>query len=157
MRLLMLLVGKTRDSAWQKSQQEYQRRINRYFRCDVRELKEEKPGRNELPAAYCRRQAPRLLAEFNREPGLKLLLDERGPARTSREFAAFLAKLLGSGHRNLVFLCGGAFGYDESLRQAADHLVALSPLTFPHELARVLLFEQLYRALTIIRNEPYHY
>jgi len=157
MRLLMLLVGKTRNPAWRESLEEYRQRINRYCRCDIRELKEEKPGRNELPVEFCRRQGPRLLNEFGREPGPKLLLDERGPAWTSREFAVFLEKLLAGGHRNLIFMCGGAFGYDDSLRRAADHLVALSPLTFPHELARVLLFEQLYRALTIIRNEPYHY
>ncbi len=157
MRLLMLLAGKTRNPAWRESQEEYRRRINRHWRCDIRELKEEKPGRNELPAAYCHRQSSRLLKEFCREPGLKLLLDERGPARTSHEFAAFIDKLMGAGHRNLIFLCGGAFGYDETLRREADHLVSLSPLTFPHELARVLLFEQLYRAQTIIRHEPYHY
>jgi 23S rRNA (pseudouridine1915-N3)-methyltransferase len=157
MRLLLLFAGKTRNPAWHESLEDYRRRVDRYCRCEIREIREEKPGRSEAPADFCRRQAPRLLSEFNREPGIKLLLDERGPARTSREFAVFLEKLLAAGQRNLVFLCGGAFGYDPSLRRAADHLVALSPLTFPHELARVLLLEQLYRALTIIRNEPYHY
>ena len=89
--------------------------------------------------------------------GLKLLLDERGRSMGSRDFAFFLQRILQGGHQNLVFFCGGPFGYDPSLREAADHLISLSPMTFPHELARLLLFEQLYRAMTIINNEPYHY
>ncbi len=157
MRLLVLLVGKTRNAAYQREIAAYQRRLNRYLQCEVKELREEKPGRRESPAAFCRRQGGRLLGEFRKNPGLRLLLDERGPKMTSPEFAAFLERALAGGHRNLVFFCGGPFGYDDSLREAADHLVSLSPLTFPHELARLLLFEQLYRAMTIIKNEPYHY
>jgi 23S rRNA (pseudouridine1915-N3)-methyltransferase len=157
MRLLVLLVGKTRNPACRQELEHYRQRLGRYLTCEVRELKEEKPGRKESPKDFCRRQAPGLCAEFAREPGPRLLLDEHGRQRDSREFAAFLERLLGGGHRNLVFLCGGAFGYDDRVRQSADHLVSLSRLTFPHELARVLLFEQLYRALTIIRHEPYHY
>ncbi|MEA3333103.1 MAG: 23S rRNA (pseudouridine(1915)-N(3))-methyltransferase RlmH, partial [Pseudomonadota bacterium] len=124
---------------------------------EVKEIKEEKPGRRETPVAFCRRQGPKLLGEFKKTEGLKLLLDERGRSMGSRDFAIFLQRLLESGHQNLVFFCGGPFGYDPSLRKAADHLVSLSPMTFPHELARLLLFEQLYRAMTIINNEPYHY
>ncbi|MBN2706706.1 MAG: 23S rRNA (pseudouridine(1915)-N(3))-methyltransferase RlmH [Deltaproteobacteria bacterium] len=157
MRLLLLLAGKTRNAAYGQEMAEYQRRLNRYLPCDIREFKEEKPGRGESPAAYCRRQAPRLLEEFRKPVGLKLLLDERGPRCDSLEFSAFLERALAGAQQQLVFFCGGPFGYDPSLRREADYLISLSPLTFPHELARLLLCEQLYRALTIIRNEPYHY
>jgi len=157
MHLQLLLVGKTKNAAYHQDMVEYQRRLSRYLTCEVKEIKEEKPGRRETPTAFCRRQAPKLLGEFKKTDGLKLLLDERGRTMGSRDFALFLQRLLESGHRNLVFFCGGPFGYDPSLREAADHLISLSPLTFPHELARLLLFEQLYRAMTIINNEPYHY
>ena len=157
MRLQLLLVGKTKNAVYHQEIVEYQRRLSRYLTCDIKEIKEEKPGRRETPAAFCRRQGPRLLDEFKKTAGLKLLLDERGRSMGSRDFALFLQRSLQSGHQKLVFFCGGPFGYDPSLREAADHLISLSPMTFPHELARLLLFEQLYRAMTIINNEPYHY
>ncbi len=157
MRLLVLLVGRTRNRALQQELENYRQRLARYLRCEIRELREERPGRKESPVAFCRRQAPVLAAEFARESGPRLLLDEHGPRLDSQEFAAFFESLLNGGHRNLIFLCGGAFGYDESLRRSADYLVSLSPLTFPHEFARVLLLEQLYRAMTIIRHDPYHH
>ena len=157
MQLLLMLVGKTRNSIYSRELDEYRRRLNRYFTCDIKEIKEGKPGKRETPAAFCKRQSPQLLHEFQKPAGLKLLLDERGKAMSSREFAVFLERLFTSGHQRLVFFCGGPFGYDPSLRQAADYLISLSSMTFPHELARLLLFEQLYRAMTIIKNEPYHY
>ncbi len=157
MRLQLLLVGKTKNATYHQEIAEYRKRLNRYLVCDVKEIKEEKPGRRETPDAFCRRQGPRLLEEFNKPAGLKLLLDERGRAMGSRDFAIFMQKALQSGHQSLVFFCGGPFGYDPSLREAADHLISLSPMTFPHEVARLLLFEQLYRSMTIIHKEPYHY
>jgi len=157
MQLLLMLVGKTKNSLCSQGIAEYQQRLQRYCACDVKEIKEEKLGKREAPQAFCQRQGPRLLNEFQKPAGLKLLLDERGRNMNSREFAAFLQRAMTSGHQRLVFFCGGPFGYDPSLREAADHLISLSPMTFPHELARLLLFEQLYRAMTIIKNEPYHY
>ncbi len=157
MQLLLMLVGKTKNSIYCRELDEYRRRINRYFTCETKEIKEGKPGKRESPEAFCRRQGPKLLHEFQKPAGLKLLLDERGKPMTSREFAAFLEKMIMAGHQRLVFFCGGPFGYDPSLRREADHLISLSAMTFPHELARLLLFEQLYRAMTIIKNEPYHY
>ncbi|MCK5680386.1 23S rRNA (pseudouridine(1915)-N(3))-methyltransferase RlmH [bacterium] len=157
MQLLLMLVGKTKNSTYSREIAEYQRRLGRHLTCVVKEIKEEKPGKREAPAAFCRRQGPRLLNEFQKPAGLKLLLDERGRNMDSRGFASFLQKSMISGPQQLVFFCGGPFGYDPSLREAADHLISLSPMTFPHELARLLLFEQLYRAMTIIKNEPYHY
>jgi 23S rRNA (pseudouridine1915-N3)-methyltransferase len=157
MQLLLILVGKTKNSIYRREIDEYQRRLSRYLPCEVKEIKEEKPGKREAPAAFCQRQGPRLLNEFQKPAGLKLLLDERGQQMSSRDFAAFIQQAMLSGPQRLVFFCGGPFGYDPSLREAADHLISLSPLTFPHEIARLLLFEQLYRAMTIIKNEPYHY
>lgn len=152
-----MLVGKTKNSIYSREITEYQRRLQRYLTCEVKEIKEEKPGKRETPIAFCRRQGPRLLGEFQKPEGLKLLLDERGQQMSSRDFASFIQRAMRNGSQKLVFFCGGPFGYDPSLRDAADHLISLSPMTFPHEVARLLLFEQLYRAMTIIKNEPYHY
>ena len=103
MRLQLLLVGKTKNAAYRQEIVEYRRRLSRYLVCDVKEIREEKPGRRETPAAFCRRQGPRLLGEFEKAAGLKLLLDERGRHMGSREFALFLQRALQGGHQNLVF------------------------------------------------------
>ena len=84
------------------------------------------------------------------------VLDERGQQPTSREFAGQLQKRMVRGDSSFAFVIGGALGLDERVRKAAASTLALSKMTLPHELARVMLFEQLYRAMTIHRGEPYH-
>ena len=84
-------------------------------------------------------------------------LDERGKTFTSRQFSPFLEQLSENAGRRPCFIIGGAYGLDEAVRQRAWKLVSLSSMTFPHELARVLLLEQLYRAECIIRKVPYHH
>lgn len=84
-------------------------------------------------------------------------LDERGREFSSEGLARFIQTRANSSNKNLVFLIGGAFGLDESLLQRADHRWSLSQLTLPHQLVRLVLAEQLYRACTILRNEKYHH
>ena len=156
MRIQLLFVGKTRNSVYAEALAEYGRRLGRYLDFECREIRDDKPGRRETPAAFCRRQAPRLCDEFRKSGGRRILLDEPGRQMNSLQFADFLGREL-EGNRDLVFFCGGPFGYDQTVRDLAEQRLSLSSLTFPHELARLLLVEQLYRALTIIRGEPYHY
>lgn len=85
-----------------------------------------------------------------------ILLDEHGKQFRSVEFASFLQKQMNTGKKDLVFVVGGAFGLAERLKKNADHLIALSQMTFTHQLIRLIFIEQLYRAMTILRNEPYH-
>jgi 23S rRNA (pseudouridine1915-N3)-methyltransferase len=85
-----------------------------------------------------------------------VLLDERGREFTSPELAQWLERRLSASHRRLIFLIGGAFGFSPELYARADEQIALSRLTFSHQMARLFLLEQLYRAMTILRNEPYH-
>ena len=88
---------------------------------------------------------------------IPVCLDERGKCMSSRDFSRFLDSLSSDANRVPCFIIGGAFGYDDSVRAAARHLIAFGPLTLPHELARVVLFEQLYRAEALLRNVPYHH
>ena len=85
-----------------------------------------------------------------------IALDERGRAMTSPDFAAMLARLRDGGTQDCVFLIGGADGHDESLRGRADGLLSFGPMVWPHMLARAMLAEQLYRALSILGGSPYH-
>lgn len=86
-----------------------------------------------------------------------VLLDERGKEYTSAGFADFLQGKMNSGLRNLVFLVGGPYGFDESIVARANGMLSLSLMTFPHQMVRLFFIEQLYRAMTILRNEGYHH
>ena len=88
---------------------------------------------------------------------LPVVLDEHGKQFSSRQFSAFLEQISENAARRPCFIIGGAFGFDPEVRKIARHVVALGPLTLPHELARVVLLEQLYRAESLIRNIPYHH
>ena len=103
-----------------------------------------------------RQEAERLLGRIG-DGDHAILFDERGAAITSEGLARKLRELEPRVRSRLVFIVGGAFGVDASVRERANEILSLGPMTFPHELARVILAEQLYRALTIQRNIPYHH
>lgn len=86
-----------------------------------------------------------------------ILLDERGKQFTSEQFASFIQQRANESQKQIIFLIGGAFGTHESLWQRADHTWSLSQLVFPHQLVRLILSEQVYRACSILRNEKYHH
>jgi 23S rRNA (pseudouridine1915-N3)-methyltransferase len=87
---------------------------------------------------------------------LLVLLDEKGRQFTSTELAQWLERRLSASHRRLVFLIGGAYGFSPQVYERANEMLSLSKLTFSHQMVRLFFLEQLYRAMTILRNEPYH-
>jgi len=134
---------------------EYVDRMERYNICA---RLEECTGRSVggQQAAAVRQQSECLLRRL-RDDDYVLLLDERGRQYRSTEFAQMLGELLAGRQRRIVFVIGGAYGVGEQLRQRANVHLSLGPMTLPHEIARLVLCEQLYRALTILRGEPYHH
>jgi len=145
-------VGKPRDPGLAAAIQEYEARAARYWPLDVHEVREE-PARAASPDVVRRREGERLAARLG---GARVVAcDERGESMTSRRFAAWLQQERESG-RDLAFVVGGAYGLDPELREGALSRLTLAPWTLPHELARLVLAEQLYRAGTIVRGEPYH-
>lgn len=153
MRITVAAVGKPRNAALAAAIAEYESRARRYWPIDVVEVREVS-ARGRRPDEVRRGEAERLRAAVPRRAAV-WLCDERGAARTSAQFAAWLQRGRESG-RDLAFVVGGAHGLDASLRSEAAGAVSLGPLTLPHELARLVLAEQLYRAGTIVRGEPYH-
>lgn len=101
-------------------------------------------------------ECARLLAALSPHERV-VVLDERGSLLDSRSFAGRLGAWRDSGVRQLTFVIGGAYGLDDPVRQRADLVLALSPMTFTHQMVRVILAEQLYRALTILHGRPYHH
>jgi 23S rRNA (pseudouridine1915-N3)-methyltransferase len=152
-RLVVAAVGKPRDRHLAAAIEEYETRAARYWPLDVAEVREAS-GRGVSPAEARRREGERLL---ERVPAGALLLacDERGDRLASSEFSTLLTSARESA-RDVAFVVGGAYGLDDAVRRAASRSIQLAPWTLPHELARLVLAEQLYRAGTIARGEPYH-
>ncbi|MCF0191139.1 MAG: 23S rRNA (pseudouridine(1915)-N(3))-methyltransferase RlmH, partial [Marinilabiliaceae bacterium] len=86
-----------------------------------------------------------------------VIMDENGKQFTSRQFADYLAKMAVQGTRRLLFLIGGPYGFDKSIYDRANFKISLSPMTFSHQMVRLIFLEQLYRAHTIIKGQPYHH
>lgn len=137
MRVFIYFIGKPRDRNANAMAADFIERSRRYARCEMREIV---PGRFDL--------------ESRHPTALKALLDPAGKALDSAGFTALVGRCMLDG-RDLAFVVGGAGGLPAPWKSRADLLLSLSPMTFPHELARVVLAEQLYRAFTTLRGHPY--
>lgn len=156
MRFGVICMGKTRELFIQEGIQKYLRYLKPYAEVTLRELKEEKIlDLREAPVVR-KKEAEKI---FRALPAGAVLvaLDERGEEYTSHEFASFVNDLLESGVRDVLFVLGGAMGLDETVTGRAKKVIALSRWTLTHEMARLVLLEQLYRAFTIIKGKTYHY
>ena len=153
MRLTLLCVGKPRDRHLAGAIAEYEERIGRYWQFESIEVREE--GARALSADLVReREGERLAAKV--PAGARLVAcDATGRGMTSEQFAAWLRDARDRA-QSVAFVIGGAFGLSPALRARADMTLSFAPWTLPHELARLVLVEQLYRAGTIARGEPYH-
>lgn len=156
MRLSILCMGKTRERFIQEGIAKYVRYLKPYADIEVRELKEEKIHDLKDAPLIRKKEAEKILKAVPVQAAF-IALDERGREFTSHEFAELLNQALDSGVRDMVFAIGGAMGLDESVTGRANRVIALSRWTLTHEMARLVLLEQVYRAFTIIQGKPYHY
>jgi 23S rRNA (pseudouridine1915-N3)-methyltransferase len=141
MKILLVMLGKTRREEVRALVDDYAARIRRYAELQLHELREASAA---------------AMKKLKFEPGTTIvLLDADGKQFTSQQFARWLGDLRDRGTRELVFLCGDAAGFPEDLREKAQQKISLSTLTMPHEFARVVLAEQIYRAFTILAGHPY--
>lgn len=153
MRVAIAAVGKPRDAALAEAIGEYERRAARYWPLDVLEVREER-SRSVPPALVRAREGERMLTKLASPRGI-VACEPGGRSMSSEEFAAWLhAERVAE--RDVCFAIGGALGLADEVRLAASLRLSFSAWTLPHELARLVLAEQLYRAGTIVRGEPYH-
>lgn len=150
MRYQILAIGSLKRGFYREGCDYYLERLKRYAKTELSELREAK----DKEVAIVKRQESRALLKA--ADGYLIVLDERGKSLRSKTLAATIAELEGGGVSKLSLLLGGAEGHDEGLRRQAELLWSLSPLTLPHELARLVLLEQLYRAESIRAGHPYH-
>jgi 23S rRNA (pseudouridine1915-N3)-methyltransferase len=153
MKIHILWVGKTQEEWIRRGINEYAGRIRRYVQLEISEAREEKGGVSE----FVREREGERLAKLVPRNARIILLDERGGEMTSPDFAGFLARCRENGIGDLVFAVGGAYGCSENFRARADKTIALSRMTFTHQMVRVFLLEQIYRGFTILNNEAYHH
>jgi 23S rRNA (pseudouridine1915-N3)-methyltransferase len=153
MRVVVAVVGKPRHAGLAAAIEDYEKRAARYWPLEVREVREE-PARSGSADLVREREAERLVAVVP-TGGQVVACELNGRRMSSTEFASWLQQERERA-RDVAFLIGGAIGLGETARSRASMSLALAPWTLPHELARLVLAEQLYRAGTIVRGEPYH-
>lgn len=156
MNVALLTVGKT-DVKWVKEGLDvYTSRIEHYIPFRVTEIPELKKV-SALSREQIKEKEGELILKQLSPSDTLILLDEHGKELRSIEFATYLEKQLAGGGRNLVFAVGGAYGFSEAVYRRAQDKLSLSRMTFSHQMVRTVFAEQLYRALTILKGEPYHH
>ncbi|MEN9846110.1 MAG: hypothetical protein RIS36_1257 [Pseudomonadota bacterium] len=154
MKIVVLSVGRVRQRFVLDAEGEYLQRIKGSFQVELVEIGMESPE-SMKPADVQAREAEEVLKKTKSYDYL-VVLDERGKEMTSRALSEFVQARMNSGIKSVCFVIGGAYGFAEKVRQEADLILSLSALTFPHQLTRMLLVEQLYRSHTLIKGISYH-
>jgi 23S rRNA (pseudouridine1915-N3)-methyltransferase len=155
MNITLLVISKTDIAYLQAGIDEYCKRLKHYVRFDIAVIPALKDQKGASPDEIKEREASLLLKKLQGADRV-VLLDEHGKEHTSVGFAEYLQRQMNAGVRSLVFVVGGAFGFAPSVYAAAHDKISLSQMTFNHQMVRLFFVEQLYRAFTILRHEPYH-
>ena len=156
MEISLITVGKTKFPFIIAGINEYIGRIRRYLHFSLLEIADIKSTRTLSEEIQKQREGENILRQVH--PGdIMILLDEKGKEYTSFEFSNYVEKLLVSGRKRILFVVGGPYGFSEDVYSRADAKLSLSRMTFNHEMVRLFFIEQVYRAMTILRNEPYHH
>ena len=155
MKVTLLVVGKTTDSHIDALIQEYQKRLTHYLPFALQVIPELKNTKALSPGQQKQAEGDLILKAVTANTDL-ILLDEHGKEFRSIEFADYLQKRMSSG-RDVVFVVGGPYGFADTVYQRANGKISLSKMTFSHQMVRLFFVEQSYRAMTILRGEPYHH
>lgn len=156
MQIRLIAVGKTDHSAIQTLLEEYIKRLGFYIKFEMEIIPDLKNAKNLSEAAQKEKEGELILKKLQTSDEL-VLLDEQGKQYSSLDFSDYLQKKMNAGLRQLVFVIGGPYGFSEGVYQRANGKISLSKMTFSHQMVRVFFTEQLYRAFTILKNEPYHH
>ena len=156
MKITLLAVGKNKEAYVREALREYEKRINKYAPFTIEAISGVKNSKKYSEQEIKKKEGQHILNNIPLHSKV-VVLDERGEQKTSREFAQWLQKAMTSGARNLVFIIGGAYGIPNDCYQEADWILSLSKMTLSHQITRIVFAEQLYRAFTIIKGEPYHH
>jgi len=156
MKITLLVIGKTEDKYLKEGIEKYLKRLKHYIKFDLVEIPELKNTKNLSEDQQKSKEAELLGKHLNSQDHV-VLLDERGLEFSSIQFSAFINKKMLGSVQNLVFIVGGPYGFDAVLQSIAKDKISLSKMTFSHQMVRLFFVEQLYRAFSILKGEPYHH
>ena len=156
MKISLLCIGKTDDRYIQEGIEKYLKRLKHYVGFQLVELPDIKNAKN-LSETQQKEREGELLQKHIGSQDFVVLLDERGKEFRSVEFSAYLEQKMVTSTAYLVFVIGGPYGFADSIQQRANYTLSLSKMTFSHQMIRLFFVEQLYRAFSIMRGEPYHH
>ncbi len=156
MKITLLSVGKTEEKYLNEGIDIYLKRLKHYIKLEITELPELKNTKGLSQDQQKTKEAELIMKKIT-FTDFVVLLDERGQELTSLQFADLLNKRMLASTQNLVFVIGGPYGFDSSVYQRANEKLSLSKLTFSHQMVRLFFAEQVYRAFTILKGEPYHH
>lgn len=156
MKVCLLVIGKTDVAYIRAGIEEYEKRLTRYVPYEMRVLPDVKNSKN-MSEGLQKEKEGELLLEQLLPTDLVVLLDENGKQYSSVGFSDFLAQKMLNGIKRLVFVIGGPYGFAEKVYQRGNDKISLSKMTFSHQMVRMIFAEQLYRAMTIMKGEPYHH
>lgn len=158
MKFTFLTIGKIKEKWMRQGIEEYLKRLSPMAKVEILSPDEEKMPENPSPALkekVMEKEGDKLL-KYLKDEDFLILLDLKGKPVTSEELAGILQKKMVAGTSHFFFMIGGPYGNGENIRQRADLKISISAMTFTHQMARLILAEQVYRAMKIIRHEPYH-
>ena len=155
MKFTLLVVGKTTDARLQTMIDDYQQRLKHYIPFDIIVIPELRNAKALSEAQQKEQEGIEILRRITPATDL-ILLDEHGQERRSIEYAQWIQKKMAAG-RDIIFVIGGPYGFSPAVYERANNKISLSQMTFSHQMIRLLFVEQLYRAMTILRGEPYHH
>ncbi len=156
MTIKLIVVGKTDHQAILTLIEEYSKRLNFYLKFELEIIPDLKNTKSLSEVLQKEKEGELILKNVIPSDDL-ILLDERGKSYTSVDFSDFLQKKMNSGLKQLIFVIGGPYGFSEQVYSRANGKLSISKMTFSHQMIRPFFIEQLYRAMTILRNEPYHH
>lgn len=156
MKIALLQIGKTGEKYIRDGVADYFVRICKYSGFDIITIPDLKNTRNIPVSEQKTKEGEKIFKQLNNEDYV-ILLDEKGKVLSTLEFSEYLKKIFMMAKKRLVFIIGGPFGFSPQVYKRADLLLSLSSMTFSHQLVRLLFAEQLYRALTVIKGDPYHH
>ena len=156
MKITLLTVGKTNELSFKNAISDYQKRLKFYIPFEIEEIPELKNSKK-IPEEVQKQKEGELILKNLTDADDVILLDDKGEEYTSLHFASFLEKKMASGNKRLIFVVGGPYGFSKEVYRRANAKVSLSRMTFSHQMVRLIFAEQLYRAMTILRGEPYHH
>ncbi|MDR0971930.1 MAG: 23S rRNA (pseudouridine(1915)-N(3))-methyltransferase RlmH [Bacteroidales bacterium] len=155
MHIKLLVVGKTEEDYLKRGIEIFVKRLKFYTSFEIEVIPSLKDTKNLSPNEIKHKEGERILKHIS--PNDKIILfDEKGKEYNSLEYSSFLQREISANVKSLVFIVGGAFGFSQEVYDVSNNRIAISKMTFSHQMIRLMIVEQLYRAFTIMKNEPYH-